>query len=83
MHARSADDAGVDTQRRERRLLPLGAMASELGIQAKDLRQAALAGTIPCVRVGERGLMFDSDAVERALLDQADPEYRREQGSND
>jgi hypothetical protein len=61
-----------------RRLLPLGAMASQLGIQAKDLRQAAEAGTIPCVRVGERGLMFDPVIVEQALLDQASSRSREE-----
>jgi hypothetical protein len=60
------------------RLLPLGAMASHLGIQPKDLRQAAESGTVPCVRVGERGLLFDPKAVEHVLAERAATAERRE-----
>jgi hypothetical protein len=52
-------------------LLPLGAMAARLGIQPRDLREAAEAGAVPCVRLGQRGLMFDPGSVEAQLLAQA------------
>ncbi len=52
-------------------LLPLGAMASRLGIQPRDLREAAEAGAVPCVRLGQRGLMFDPSTVEQCLIDRA------------
>ena len=55
----------------DERLLPLGAMALRLGIQAKDLRQAAEAGAVPCIRIGERGLLFDPEALLRVLEQRA------------
>lgn len=54
-----------------RRLVPLGILASDLGLQAKALRESAERGEIPCVRVGERGLLFDRELVERVLLARA------------
>lgn len=53
------------------RLLPLGAMASELGIAARNLRAEALSGRIPFVKVGGTSLLFDPDAVRRTLLERS------------
>jgi hypothetical protein len=50
------------------RLVTLGNLASDLGLQPRALREAAEAGTIPSVRVGSRGLLFDRDLVQRVLL---------------
>lgn len=49
------------------KLLPLGEMASRLGLQTKALREEAMRGGVPSVRVGDRGLLFDEDAVLAAL----------------
>lgn len=54
-----------------RRLVPLGTLASDLGLQPRAIREAAEAGTIPCVRVGSTGLLFDRDLIERVLLKRA------------
>lgn len=53
------------------RLLPLSSLAAVLGIRPSDLRAAAERGEVPCVRVGERGLLFDRELVERELLRRA------------
>jgi len=53
------------------RLLALGAMASDLGVSTRSLRVEALAGRIPCVRVGGESLLFDPEAVRRALLERS------------
>lgn len=42
-------------------------MAGRIGVPPKELRSEAEAGTIPHVRVGERGLLFDPVAVMAAL----------------
>lgn len=52
-------------------LLDLGAMASRLRVQPQDLRAEAEANTLPHVRVGKRGLLFDPEAVERVLAERA------------
>jgi len=52
-------------------LLPLGAMASLLGVQTRELRREALEGRLPCVRIGEGGLLFDPVAVVEALRERA------------
>lgn len=52
-------------------LLPLGAMAARLGVQPRDLREAAENGSVPCVRLGQRGLMFDPQRVESHLVERA------------
>jgi hypothetical protein len=44
-------------------LLDLGAMASRLRLQPQELRAEAEAGTLPHVRVGRRGLLFDAERV--------------------
>jgi hypothetical protein len=51
------------------RLVPLGVMAADLGVSPSDLRREALAGRVPCVKVGNRGLLFDRELVHRALLE--------------
>lgn len=51
--------------------MPLGILASDLGLQPRALREAAQAGTIPSIRVGSTGLLFDREAVERTLLARA------------
>lgn len=48
-------------------LLPLGAMAAVLGIAAGDLRAAADAGELPCIRLGKRALLFDPELTARLL----------------
>lgn len=53
------------------RLLPLGSMAALLGISPADLRAEAESGRVPCSRVGRKGLLFDSAAVQRVLLREA------------
>ena len=67
-----ADSRGMDTPTpNDPRLLPLGAMASRLGISPRDLREEALAGRVPCVSVGRGALIFDPDAVEESLARRA------------
>ena len=54
----------------DRRLLPLGAMAQRVRVAAKWLRQEAESGRIPHLTAGSR-LLFDSETVERILLERA------------
>jgi hypothetical protein len=54
-----------------RRLIPLATLAAVLGIRPEDLRRAADEGVVPCVRIGERGRLFDREVVERVLLERA------------
>jgi hypothetical protein len=61
-----------NTDSEARRLVPLGTLASDLGLQPRAIREAVEAGTIPAVKVGARGLLFDPRAVEDALLRQAE-----------
>jgi len=68
-------------------LLPLPTLAARLGLRPKDVRLAAEHGDIPCIRVGERGLLFDMEAAERALLKRAggetsDPQPARKEVSD-
>jgi hypothetical protein len=51
-------------------LLPLNRLAARLRLPADWLRDEALAGRIPCLRIG-RKLLFSPDAVERALAERA------------
>jgi hypothetical protein len=51
-------------------LLPLNRLAARLRLPSKWLRAEAEAGRIPCLRVGRR-LLFNADAVGRALAEQA------------
>jgi excisionase family DNA binding protein len=51
-------------------LLPLSRLAARLRLPADWLREEALAGRIPCLRVG-RKLLFNADAVEKALAERA------------
>ena len=59
------------------KLLPVGPMARHLRVTVKWLRAEAEAGRLPCVRA-DRAILFDPDAVERALLDRA----QHTEGSN-
>ena len=52
-------------------LLPLAAVASRLGVATRDLRIEVERGTLPHVRVGERGVLLDLDAVQRVLRERA------------
>ena len=56
-------------------LLSLRAQADRLKLPVSWLRAEALAGRIPCLKVGRR-LLFNPDAVERSLL-------RRAEGNGD
>lgn len=51
---------------------PVGlyALSVSLGLPRNWLRDEALAGRIPCLKVGKR-LLFNRDAVERTLLERA------------
>lgn len=46
-------------------------MAARLGIAPGHLRQEAEAGTIPFVRVGKGGFLFDPRTVEQVLSERA------------
>jgi len=49
----------------------LSRTASEVGVPVKWLREKALAGKIPCLRISDSRLLFNIEAVEKALLDLA------------
>ena len=49
-------------------LIGLLGCAARLGVPAKWLREKALAGELPCLRIGKRKLLFDAASVEAALL---------------
>jgi excisionase family DNA binding protein len=51
-------------------VLPLYRLAARLRLPAGWLRQEAMAGRLPCLRIGRR-LLFNKEAVERALADRA------------
>ena len=51
-------------------LLHIHQVARKYGLPAEWLRERALAGELPCLRAGDR-LRFNSEAVERALLELA------------
>lgn len=63
-------------------LLPLGAMAADLGVNPPDLRSEAELGRIPFVRVGKRGLLFDRELVRRLLAERAATYGRSEPSQN-
>ena len=48
-------------------LLPLAVAAAELGISPRDLRVEIKAGLLPHVRVGERAVFVDVNAIRRVL----------------
>lgn len=52
-------------------LLPLGAMATVLGVQPRELRHEAEAGRVPCVKIGLKCLLFDAQVVIETLLKKA------------
>ncbi len=52
------------------RLMTLNRLSSHFRLPREWLRNQALAGKIPCLRVGRR-LLFNPVAVECALADQA------------
>ena len=54
----------------ETKLLTVVALARVLRIPATWLKSEALAGRLPCLRVGRR-MLFNRDAVEVALLERA------------
>lgn len=51
-------------------LLSLSGLARHLQLPSEWLRSEALAGRLPCLRAGRR-LLFNADAVRRALLRRA------------
>lgn len=51
-------------------LIHLPGLARRLGVPASWLRREADAGRLPCVRAGSQRL-FDSELVERVLLERA------------
>ena len=66
--ANRVSDSGMAT---EIILVPLGAAAAELGIQAKELRREVERGWLPHVRVGERAILLDLELVRRLLAERA------------
>ena len=52
----------------KRELLGLVGCASRLGIPPKWLKTKALSGEVPCLRIGNRKLLFDLSCVKAALL---------------
>jgi len=56
-------------------LVGLLGCASRLGVPAKWLKAKALAGEIPCLRIGKRKLFFNVASVQTALLRMASAEY--------
>ena len=61
---------------RQRKILTnLLETADRLDIPAKWLKEAALAGQVPCLRPGKRKMLFDPDAVERAMARLARENY--------
>jgi hypothetical protein len=51
-------------------LVSLSRLATELRLPRKWLRREALAGRLPCLRVGRR-LLFTTAAVEQVLAERA------------
>lgn len=51
-------------------LLPLTAAARHLGLKPAWLKSEAVAGRVPCLQAGAV-LLFNPDALERALADRA------------
>lgn len=52
------------------KLVPLGAMAAQLRVPQKWLRDEAEAGRVPHLKAGQR-LLFDAEVVEALLLKRA------------
>lgn len=63
-------------------LLSLRALANETGLSAEWLKNEALSGHIPHLKVGRR-LMFSLQAVREALLRRASEECLDESGPSD
>lgn len=61
---------GMDTEPRQRKLVPLLTMARRLGVTQKWLRVEADAGRLPALKAGAR-LLFVPEAVEAELLKRA------------
>lgn len=54
------------------RFVPAGVLAARYGVSTASIRQAALEGKIPSIRLGEKTLLFDAAAVELALVELAE-----------
>lgn len=54
-----------------RKLMNLYETANRLQIPAGWLRDAALAGKVPCLRIGKRKLRFEFQATKKAIADLA------------
>lgn len=57
--------------------LPIDPAASRLGVPRDWLRKEAAAGRVPVLRVGRR-LLFDIEAVHRALAEHSEREVQNE-----
>jgi len=55
------DDGGAT------RLITTSELASRLGVTSDTIRKWTREGRIPCLRVGQKTLRFDADAVMAAL----------------
>ncbi len=62
-----ADDLGMATARQ---FVSITEASRRFGVPLAWLKAEALAGRIPCLRVGRR-LLFNVEAVERVLLERA------------
>ena len=51
-------------------IVNVGKLARLLQLPAAWIKEEALAGRLPCLKIGRR-LMFNAEAVRRALLDRA------------
>jgi len=49
----------------------VSATASRVGVPVKWLREKALVGKIPCLKISKSRLLFNIEAVKQALLDLA------------
>jgi len=58
----------MSENRPNRRLLPAGPTARALKVPAQWLIDEADAGRVPCLRIGRGFVLFDTAAVEQALL---------------
>ncbi len=55
----------MNTQRKK--LKNLYETAERLNVPARWLKDAAVAGKVPCLRMGSRKMLFDPGAVEEAM----------------
>ena len=62
-------------------LLTLGAMARRLGVETKWLREETSNGRLPHIKAGKT-ILFDSETVERILLNRAGQRQQNALGGN-